>query len=254
MFRLFSSTWGDFMPIRIGICDDTADDIELLKETLYAYDRTFEIVSYTDGKTLINDFLGDKNTFDILFLDIYMPGTDGIRTAEIIRRERTDIRIIFVTSSMDHYPQAYDVFAFNYVVKPFEREKLYRILDQAICEIKKENDQKIHFTYKSTLYSVNCQDILYIESRDKLVLFHKTSGETLQCYGKLDEIEKKLPSQSFIRCHKSFIVNISRITEMGENFFRLGQVAISISKKNLKQAKEKYYSYLFSHMGRGRSL
>lgn len=181
-----------------------------------------------------------------------MPGTDGIRTAEMIRSERTDIRIIFITSSKDHYPQAYDVFAFNYIVKPLERERLYRILDQAIGEIKKENDQKIHITYKSTLYSINCRDILYVESMDKLILFHMTSGETLQCYGKLDTIEKELPPQSFIRCHQSFIVNISCITEMGDNYFRLGQVSISISKKNLKQAKEKYYSYLFSHMGRGR--
>ncbi|HHY65152.1 MAG TPA: response regulator [Clostridiaceae bacterium] len=96
------------MPIRIGICDDTADDIELLKETLYAYDRTFEIVSYTDGKTLINDFLGDKNTFDILFLDIYMPGTDGIRTAEIIRRERTDISKYVPCASYNAVNMPYD--------------------------------------------------------------------------------------------------------------------------------------------------
>lgn len=103
------------------------------------------------------------------------------------------------------------------------------------------------------MYSVDCRNILYIESRDKLILFHKTDGETLQCYGKLDKIEKELPHRSFIRCHQSFIVNTSCITEMGENYFRLGQVMISISKKNMKVAKEQYYAYLFSHMGRGRS-
>lgn len=243
------------MPIRIGICDDTADDIELLREALYAYDRTFEIVSYTDGKTLIDNFLADRHDFDILFLDIYMPGTDGIETAEIIRSERKDIKIIFITSSKDHYPQAYEVFAFNYIVKPLVKEKLYRVLDQALSELKSsENEQKIHIKHKSTVYSIDCRDILYIESSNKLVIFHKTNGEALQCYNKLDETEKVLPPQSFIRCHQSFIVNTSYVTEMGENYFRVGQVAISISKKYIKSAKDKYYTYLFSHMNRGRSL
>jgi len=240
------------MPTRIAICDDTADDIAQLKEALYNYDPTYDIISYTDGQTLINDFTYNKHAIDMIFLDICMPGTDGIKTAEIIRGIRKDIKIIFITSSRDYYSQAYEVFAFNYIVKPLDRERLYRILDQATDALKRENHQKIHFRYKSTLYSIDLRDILYIESRDKLILFHKTDGQILQCYGKLDAIENQLPQRSFIRCHQSFIVNISCITEMGDNYFRVGQAAISISKKFLKSAKEQYYSYLFSHMSRGR--
>ena len=241
------------MSISIAICDDTAEDIALLSEALYTYDHTFNIITYTDGQTLIDDFLDCKHAIDILFLDIYMPGTDGIKTAERVRRERKDIKIIFVTSSREHYPQAYEVFAFNYLLKPLDRERVYRILDRALDELKRESNQRIRFSYKSTMYSLEYRNILYIESRDKLILFHKTDGDILQCYGKLDEIEKELPLQSFIRCHQSFIVNISSITEMGENYFRLGQVVISISRKNLKHAKEQYYEFLFSHMGKGQS-
>ncbi|HOK43896.1 MAG TPA: LytTR family DNA-binding domain-containing protein [Thermoclostridium caenicola] len=241
------------MPINILICDDTAEDSAQLTEALYAYDHTFNIITYSDGQALLDDFPELKHSIDILFLDIYMPGLDGIKTAEKIRNERRDIKIIFTTTSNEHYPQAYELFAFNYIVKPVEREKLYRILDQAIFEIRRDTSQRIRFSYKSTMHSVDCRDILYIESRNKLLLFHKTCGEILQCYGKLDAIEKELPPESFIRCHQSFIVNAAFITEMGENYFRVGQVAISISKKNLKQAKEQYYAYLFSHMGKGLS-
>jgi len=240
------------MPTRIAICDDTADDIAQLKEVLYSYDPAYEIISYTDGQTLIADFMNNKHAIDILFLDICMPGTDGIKTAEKIRSIKKDIIIVFVTSSRDYYSQAYEVFAFNYIVKPLDRERLYRILDQATDALKRENHQKIHFRYKSTLYSIDLRDILYIESRDKLILFHKTDGQVLQCYSKLDEIENELPPQSFIRCHQSFLVNQSCITEMGDNYFRIGHVVISISKKYFKSAKEQYYSYLFSHMSKGR--
>jgi DNA-binding LytR/AlgR family response regulator len=245
---------GGFMPIKIAICDDTAEDIELLSSALYTYDHSFEIITYINGETLIDEFLDSSLSADILFLDIYMPGIDGIKTAQRIRGERKDIKIIFISSSKEHYPQAYEVFAFNYMLKPFDRERLYCVLDRAIDEIRREHSHKIRFSYKSTVYSVDCRDILYIESRDKLILFHLADGSTLQCYGKLDGIAKELPEQSFIRCHQSFIVNTSYIKEMGENHFRVGQVLIGISKKQLKSSKDQYYTYLFSHMGRGQSL
>ena len=159
-----------------------------------------------------------------------MPGTDGVKTAQKISGERKDIKIIFISLNQEHYSQAYEVFAFNYILKPFDRERLYRVLDRAIDEIQRERSHKIRFSYKSTLYSLDCRDILYIESKDKLILFHQADGSTLQCYGKLDEIHKELPEQSFIRCHQSFIVNTSYITEMGENHFRVGQVVIGIPK------------------------
>ncbi|CAA7603103.1 Two component system, signal transduction response regulator [Acididesulfobacillus acetoxydans] len=238
------------MPIKIAICDDTAEDIVRLSGDLSTYDPSFEIVTYTNGETLIEEFLDSGSSADILFLDIYMPGIDGIKTAQSLRGKRKDLKIIFVSSSQEHYPQAYEVFAFNYLLKPFDRKRLYSVLERAIDEIKREHSHKISFSYKSALYSVDCRDILYLESRDKLLLFHLADGSTSRCYGKLDEIAQELPMHSFIRCHQSFIVNTSYVTEMAENHFRLGQVVIGISKKYLKPAKDQYYAYLFSHMGR----
>jgi DNA-binding LytR/AlgR family response regulator len=73
----------------------------------------------------------------------------------------------------------------------------------------------------------------------------------LKCYGKLDEILKKMPEGFFIRCHQSFAVNLLHISEMGDSYFRVDSVSISISKKYLKNAKVKYFDYLFQHMSRG---
>lgn len=249
--EFFTLQGGGFMPIRIAICDDTAEDIELLSSALYTYDRSFEIITYTNGETLIDEFRDSSLSADILFLDIYMPGIDGVKTAQRLRGERKDLKIIFISSSKEHYPQAYEVFAFNYILKPFDRERLYCVLDRAIDEIRREHSHKIRISYKSAVYSVDCRDILYIESRDKLILFHLADGSTLQCYGKLDGIAHELPEQFFVRCHQSFIVNTSYVTEIGENHFRVGQVVISISKKHLKPAKDQYFAYLFSHMGKG---
>ena len=239
------------MPVKIIICDDDAEDITLLSDALYTYDPSFEIIAFTSGETLLSEMTDSALSADILFLDIYMPGINGILAAQRIRAERKDLKIIFLSSSKEYYPQAYEVFAFNYILKPFDKERLYAVLRRALDELGRENACKISFSYKSASYSVDCREILYIESRDKLLLFHLVDGSVMQTYWRLDELIKELPNQSFIRCHQSFIVNISNITEMGENYFRIGQAMIGISRKYLKSVKDQYYDYLFAHMGAG---
>lgn len=236
------------MPIQIAICDDRQEDISALSKALYAYNDFFQITEYTNGEFLIADYLEREILYDILFLDIYMPGLNGIETAKKIRAVMKDAIIIFVSSSQEHYPEAFDVFAFNYIIKPVKQEKLNTLMNQALMNINKDRGHQIQFSYKSTNFRILCRDILYIESRDKIVLFHMTDKTTLQCYSKLDQILKQLPEDSFIRCHQSFIVNIGHISEMTENLFRVGASVINISKKFQKAAKDKYFEYLFTHM------
>lgn len=238
------------MPIRIAICDDAREDAALLSAVLYAYDPSFEIAFFPSGRALLDAVAGPDFSADILFLDIYMPGIDGIQTAQKLRARSGDLKIIFLSSSKEHYPQAYEVFAFNYILKPLERERLYAVLKRAIGELRKENGYEIRIQYKGTTQSVNCNDILYIESRDKRLVFHLADSSAVQCYGKLDDFIKNIPEQLFIRCHQSFLVNTAHISEMGKACFRVGKTMLSVSRKYLKPAKEQYYAYLFSRMGR----
>lgn len=233
------------MPIQIGICDDNEEDLRLLAKALFSYDSSFQVSLYTDGESLLEDCLEKRRLFDILFLDIYMPELNGIETARKIRTEMKDARIIFVSSSNEHYPEAYDVFAFNYILKPLNLERLNRVLDEALSSIESDRQQQISFNYKAKNYRINCKDILYIESRNKLIYFHMTDKTTLQCYAKLDEILEQLPEESFVRCHQSYVVNVFYVTEMSNHYFKIGSTMISISKKYLKLSKDKYFAFTF---------
>ena len=238
------------MSVRIGVCDDNAMDVQLLTEALYKYNAALQITTYANGSTLLEEWSEHKTIIDILFIDIYMPGLSGIETAARIRASMKDIIIIFVSSSDEHYPEAFNVFAFNYLLKPVNQQTLNRVLDQALNDLTKERRRQIVFNYKGTTYRVPCRDILYIESSDKMICFHLADKSVLQCYAKLDEILKQLPEDSFIRCHQSFAVNVFHVSEMTENHFRIDPHFINISKKYLKSSKDKYFAYLFSHMNR----
>ena len=236
------------MSVKIGICDDSAEDLKILSEALYAYDAAFQVFTYTNGESLLEDQSEQKILFDVIFLDIYMPGMNGIEIAQKMRTSMKDTKIIFISSSNEHYPEAYDVFAFNYILKPLNREKLNRILDQVLMDIAKACRQQITFSYKAITYRVFCRDIQYIESRDKIILFYMENKSILRTYAKMADILKQLPGEVFIRCHQSFAVNVFHAAEIGENFFRIGQSAVSISKKYLKPSKDKYFTYLFNNM------
>lgn len=242
------------MPLQIGICDDRAEDIRTLSEALYAYDNSFHILYYSDGESLLEEYLQRKRLFDILFLDIYMPKQSGIEVARLVRASMRDVKIIFISSSNEHYHEAYDVFAFNYLIKPVNHEKLNRVLDQALMDIRNQRRQQIHIRYKGTSYRIFCIDILYIESNDKMIYFHMSNGTTLQCYGKIDEVFKQLPEDSFLRCHQSFVVNLFHVSEIDESNFRIGRAVIRMSKKYQKASKDKYFEYLFTHMNKGEFL
>jgi DNA-binding LytR/AlgR family response regulator len=177
-----------------------------------------------------------------------MPGLNGIETARKMRTVMKETKIIFFSSSNEHYGEAYDVFAFNYLLKPINQQKLNDVLDQALLEIHDKCRQQISFIYKAINYRIFCSDILYTESRNKIICFHMNNNTTLRCYAKLDDILKQLPEESFIRCHQSFAVNIFYVTELAGTHFCIQDVAISISKKYLKSAKDKYFTYLFDHM------
>lgn len=153
------------MATKVVICDDIERDVEQLSEFLLAYDHSFEIIVYNSGEALIDDFLNSDEDADIVFLDIHMPGIDGVETAKMIRRKNEDIRIIFITSSKEYYQQAFEVFASNYILKPLNKDRLYTVLDRVLDEIRKDHSQKISIRYRSSIHNVDCRHILLLKAR-----------------------------------------------------------------------------------------
>lgn len=221
-----------------------------MSRALLSYDSTFQISEYNEGETLLEDCLCPKMPFDLIFIDIYMPGMNGLTTVAKIRNHSKDAKIVFVSSSKDHYPEAYSLFAFNYIVKPIRKEQVDSVLEQACTNIFRERRQQLSFDYKNIHYRIYTRDIKYIESRNKVICFHMADGTQQLCYKKIAEVLSQLPGSIFVRCHQSFAVNFIYISKLEKSYLCIDSVSINISRKYLSDVKAKYVAFLFQHMNR----
>jgi len=187
------------MDRHIAICDDEKVFIDLLRDMM----PDAETDAYTDPSELFGALKGGK-TYDILFLDILMPGTDGITLAREIRVLDEDVIIVFITSRIEFAQTGYEVKAFRYLLKDRLGENFPKLWSDIEKELLSKEDK--YFSYESgrRTYRFLCRDIVYFESNLRRVTLHALN-ETGTLYTKLDDIESAHPS--FIRIHKSFLVN-----------------------------------------------
>jgi DNA-binding LytR/AlgR family response regulator len=233
------------MSLRIAVCDDVDCDRQLLISLIKAENETCECTPYDSGETLLWDF-EDGTHFDIFFLDIFMKGISGVETAKRIRAVNSNALIIFVSSSDDFYRESYDLYAFNYLLKPLKENKLTEVLRRAIAELNKDANQVVHFSFDNSLHTIPCSHILYLTSDKHIVYFHLTNGKTLKSYGKIDDFITQLSSKVFFRCHQSYIVNLKHVTGLTTSEFILGETRVPISRKYSSQAREQYRIQMFN--------
>lgn len=234
--------------IKIAICDDSYIDAEIMKaflEDYYAKKNSFcEIMIYSSGEELIETYQSDGNKFHLLFLDIYMKQLNGIETATIIRKFDEHVKIVFCTVSLEHAVDSYDVFAYGYLLKPFDVTKLRALLDKFTKTIlgKEVSHIRIKSEYADRLVALS--DIVYFESNDKLLYIHKKNRDIVKTYAKLSHMEEQLSGKNFLRCHQSFIVNLNHVTGIEDSdFITILREKVPIRKKDLNRFRNIYEKF-----------
>lgn len=238
--------------IKIGICDDSVIDIEIMRAFLsdyYTKKNVFcEITTFKSGEELIDTYKRQGNKFHLLFLDIYMKQLNGIQTATLIRQHDQNVKIVFCTVSLEHAVDSYDVFAYGYLVKPFDVNKMKTLLDKFTKSV--IGNEVSHIRVKSEYADrlVALDDIVYIESNDKVLYIHKKDHESIKTYGKLSNVEEQLNEKQFLRCHQSYIVNLKYVTGFEDNdFMTVLQEIVPIRKKDFYKFREYYQEFLINN-------
>ncbi len=232
------------MSLKIAICDDVSHDRQQLISFIKSTGLYCEIASYDCGEALVWD-LESPTHFDIFFLDIFMNGMSGLEAARHIRNTSPDALLVFISSSDAFYRESYDLYAFNYLIKPVSEEKLTEVLRLAMERLKKDADQVIRVFFNNSLHTIRCSQLLYLSSNLHIVSFCLKNGQILKSYGKLDDFVMQLPAENFMRCHQSYIVNLNHVTAMTSDEFILEGISVPVSRKYSKLAHDKYRAQMF---------
>ena len=200
--------------IRIAICDDESNTRAYLSSLIMAQSCPCEIVEYASA----GDCLADTQELDLLFLDIELApsgsGLDGMALARTIRERTTGPQpvIIFVTGYERYVFDAFDVGAFQYLLKPVDEEKFAQVFTRAAAQIGTAREKPgpvLTLQSANASKTVPLDSIYYIESSNHKVELHLKDG-VFACYAKIGDLELELQDQ-FFRIHKGYLVNLSYV-------------------------------------------
>ena len=197
--------------MNIAVCENDAADCAALCAILDGYIKqnryTAEIRTFESGELLLAEFT--LGAFDLVFLDIYMDGINGIQTARRIRQIDPVCALIFITSSPNHALEGFSVRAAGYVVKPIREKEMLSALLQC-QEVFMRNARYIEIRTDRTDIKLPLSSIFYVEVYNKTAHFHTQSG-VYQTRKSMDDIEQELGGEPFYRCHQSYIINMNHI-------------------------------------------
>lgn len=233
--------------MKIAICDDEEKVQKILAEKVRRFCPEAEVLCYFSGEEL----LSEDEPPDILFLDIQMPGMDGMETAEKCRKKNKKMILVFVTATEDYVYRAFDVRAFHYLVKPFTEQKFMSVLFGAVKQYRElaetgegesaREDRCIVILSRGSHIKVRLRDIVYAEVFNRKVVIHKET-ESMEYYGKLSELEK-LAGENFFRSHRSYLVNYRYVVKYDASGITLEKGTVPMAKKNYPLFVQGYLQY-----------
>ena len=231
--------------MRIAICDDEKNIRELIANKVAKQYSDAEIIFFQSGEELL---LVDES-IDILFLDIQMSGIDGMETARELRKKDKSVILVFVTAVEEYVFQAFDVGAFNYIVKPIDDGKFSDVLHRAVDEWssqninEKEPEERYVLINNSGVHTkVILDEIVYAEVFNRKVVIHKLDGE-IEYYGKMSDLES-LAGDSFFRPHRAYLINFKYVEKYDATTIYLERGTALMAKQNYPEFVKKYMKYI----------
>ncbi|MAX70336.1 MAG: DNA-binding response regulator [Flavobacteriaceae bacterium] len=229
------------------IVDDESIARDIIVSHLSKID-SIEVVATCKNAIEAFNILSSK-TVDLIFLDINMPEISGIAFAKSINK---DVKIIFTTAYRDYAVEGFDLQAVDYLLKPISFERLVKAVNRYF---------EVHNTLKQTdvlpdetntfifvradrkMIKIDFDSILYIESYSDYIKIHLDKQDTIITRETISAIEAKLPNNSFLRIHRSFIICLEKIQSFTNEHITINRKALPISrsyKKDVLKTLEKY--------------
>lgn len=245
--------------VRIIVCDDDIALQQILRQKIEAlcneHGTPCQVLCCDAGEELL--CMVDKQAPDILFLDIQMPGRNGMEIAEELRKMCRETILIFVTALSEYVYDAFDVGAFHYLVKPFGDDKLRQVLWRALGQYEArqrigkmpehgaqtgEKERSILVKRGGISTRVRLSDIIYAEVFNRKVLLHTVNAD-IEYYGKLTDLSEQA-GEDFYRTHRAYLVNLNYVERYNATTIWLERGTALVSKKQFAGFVRQYMRYI----------
>lgn len=242
--------------IKVMLVEDEERIRHILKKMIEKVDG-FEVVAEAESfATAISAFSVYKP--EVVFVDVDLNGDSGLECAKVMVNLDPKLKVIFATAHSEYMANAFEIYAFDYLVKPFDMERVHKTLRRiketyeitpkeepaGVQSVDSENDRLL-IKGKEQMLFIDKKDIIFVERADNATSI-VTAEETYRSSVSLSELEEKLTGK-FMRCHKSYIINtamISKIEPYGRwtyvvKFKGIRETALITSQK-YEELKTKY--------------
>lgn len=234
--------------MNIAICDDNPKiigQIETLLLSFFEHDlNQFNYEAFLSGESLVDHLTKEESSFQIYLLDVEMKSLDGFEVARFIREGDQQAIIIFITSHVEWMPEAFEVNAFHYLIKPIDELKVKQVLTKAMEQLSLRK-MILQFTIQKKVYTVYLGEVEYFESMKRKMIIHLKNGEEYEYYGTMKEVIDKVSTQLFTQVHHSFVVNMDYVQmKSGETIVLQSGREIAITKKFHQSFQSAYRKYV----------
>lgn len=197
--------------LKFAVCDDEPSMIEEISGQLSAYMKTmphtpFQIQGFPNGRSLLeNDF--DP---DLIFLDIQMAHPDGMETARMLRRQKFQGLLVFVTILKEYVFDSFEVEAWDYLVKPLNPTHFRRTMDRSVRFLEQQASRQVLIQKGASCEVIPLSRIVYCEIQGRKLYIHQCDGRVTDYYQKLEAFTQHVDGR-FFRCHRSYLVNLDYV-------------------------------------------
>lgn len=236
--------------VRVALCDDEIEELSTIITFLEEYKLTRQLdLTYTAFQSPLELLASIEKgaAYDIILLDVVMPGLNGIDAAKEIRGYDTSVKIIFLTSSSEFAVQSYVVGAYFYQLKPVWRDSFFTLIDRASSEIRRESGENLILRCKTGIYRIPISRLVCCEVMGRMLRYHLSDGSVLESTGSMQELEQSLRVYpSFIKPHRSYLINMDYIRNISYQEIELEcRIKIPLPRGRYGELKEAFLAHAF---------
>lgn len=233
--------------LQIAVVEDEELYLQQMQDFIRRYGEEsgeeIEVSAFRDGTEILRHY---RPIYDIIFLDIEMPGTDGMSAAQEIRKFDGDVVLLFVTNMAQYAIEGYSVGALDFVLKPVNYTTFALKFRRAISQARQRERGQVLLALHEGIKRLDTRQIYYVEVQNRMLQYHTDEG-IFSLRGTMQSAEKELSPHHFVRCNHWYLVNLRHVTEIRKDTVLVAGDELEISRRS----KTAFLTALTNYMGGG---